>query len=138
MLTLCSRAPRHGSSAPWAKPRGPVWGSSPLPNAAKLSRPVLPGTCLPISGLSAHQVDSISGFHGCQVAQGRFGRGDGWCFQEENLILDGDFGGFDSWPLPTNTHTRRSQMGLSSSLQMCTLQSCWKSQAYLFFFKDHV
>lgn len=57
---------------------------------------------------SAHQVGVISGFHGCQVAQGRFGGGDGRRFPEEDLVLDGDFGGLDSRPLPTNKHACKS------------------------------
>lgn len=55
----------------------PVIGRSFLPKAAMLSHPVLPGTCTPLLCLSAHQVDGISGFHSCQVAQGCFGGGDG-------------------------------------------------------------
>ena len=38
------------------------------------------------------------------MAQGRFGGCDTWRFPEENLVLDGDFSRFDSWPLSTNKH----------------------------------
>lgn len=48
------------------------------------------------------------------MAQGCFEGGDGWCLPEENLVLDGDFGGFDSRPLPTNKHACKSPTGLAS------------------------
>lgn len=66
-----------------------------------------------LTHLSAHQVDSIPGFHGRQVAQVCLGGGDRCCFPEQKLVLDGDFSGFDSRPLPINKHACHSPLGLA-------------------------
>ena len=47
------------------------------------------------------------------MAQGCLGGGDRCRFPEQNLVLDGDFSGFDSRPLPgTNTPVTAPQAWL--------------------------
>lgn len=90
---------------------------SPLPpEPPMLVQPTLPGCCFPPAHVPTHQIDSITGLYRCQVAQSGFGGSDRWSFHQEDLGLDGEWGWFQSRPLPTNKHTHQPSLGLCLQL----------------------
>lgn len=89
------------------------------PRAANASPACTPWLLLPTcppAHVPTHQIDSITGLYRCQVAQSGFGGGDRWSFHQEDLGLDGEWGWFQSRPLPTNKHTHQPSLGLCLQL----------------------